>query len=678
MLHRELLLRKTCVFKGDRLIILHHHLPFSSFLPVGRQGGIKRRVIMLRILREHATSWMLRGVLILVAVTFISWGGYSLIRERRHTYAAKVNGVVIEMRDFSDTYQNVIKQYREALGPSFSEKMIEELHLREKVLNDLVSRVLILQETARLGFDIHDEELREAIESIPSFQVNGQFDSRIYERFLRLNRLSAEDFERMQRESLMLSKVTNLIKLNGGKVSEEEVLETYLFENERVNLTFLKVPPEIFKGQTTVNEVEIKDYFQKHQEEFRVPTSLQIQYLIFRPSDFEGKVQVSSDEIKRYYELQKERFKTPKKVRSREILIKVSTEDPPNKVEEKRKKAEEILEKAKKTKDFGSLAKQYSESNTAPKGGDMGWIQGGTVDESLEKILFSRKAGELSDVARGRDGFNIFKIEDAVEEKLKPFEEVKDQILQTLKKEKARGEASRKADDAFYSLFRSRNLEGFAREKDLPIKATGFLKEGDEIPEIGKDPSFYSSALSLKVGEISPVVSIPPNFYILKLLDKKDSRIPSLEEVKDEVRRKVIGMKCEEKARQVSEDLLGQIRAGKSMKEVAKDRGIQMEETGFFTRAGGLIPKIGPAEEFMTTLSSLTEKSPSPKEVFRTKDGYFVVKLSGSEPADQSKFPSLKKDLQKRLLYQKQEEFFQNWLQQLRAKAKIEINKDVL
>jgi peptidyl-prolyl cis-trans isomerase D len=633
---------------------------------------------MLRILRENASSWMLRGILILVAVTFISWGGYSLIRERRQTYAAKVNGVAIEMRDFSDTYQNVIKQYRDALGPSFSEKMVEELHLREKVLNDLVSRVLILQEAARLGFDIHDEELRESIESIPSFQVNGRFDSRIYERFLRLNRMSGEDFERMQREGLMLSKLTNLIKLNGGKVSEEEVLETYLFENERINLTFLKVTPEIFKGQTTVNEVEIKDYFQKHQEEFRVPTFLQIQYLIFRLSEFEGKVQVSSDEIKRYYDLQKERFKIPKKVRVREILIKVSAEDPTNKIEEKTKKAEEILEKAKKTKDFGSLAKQYSESNTAPKGGDMGWIPAGTVDESFEKILFSRKAGELSGVVRGKDGFYIFKIEDAVEEKLKSFEEVKDQILQTLKKEKAIAEASRRADDAFYSLFRSRDLEGFGREKDLPIKTTGFFKEGDEIPEIGKNPSFYSSAFSLKVGEISPVVSVPPNFYILKLLDKKDSRIPSLEEVKEEVGRKVIGMKCEEKARQVAEDLLGQIRAGKSMKEVAKDRGIQMNETGLFTRAGGLVPKIGPAEEFMATLSSLTEKSPLPKEVFRTKDGYFVVKLSDLEPADQSKFPSVKKDLQKRLIYQKQEEFFQNWLQQLRAKAKIDINKDVL
>ena len=633
---------------------------------------------MLRILREHATSWMLRGILILVAVTFISWGGYSLIREKKHTYAAEVNGVVIDTKDYNDAYQGMIKQYRDALGPSFSDKMIEELHLKEKVLDDLISRVLMSQEGARLGLAVHDEELREAIESIPSFQANGQFDQRNYERFLRINRMSAEEFERNQRESLQLAKVVNLIRWNGGKVSEEEILETYLFENERINLSFLKVIPEVLKGQVTANEVEIKDYFQKHQEEFRVPTFLQIQYLLFRPSDFEGKIQISPDEIKRYYDLRKDTFKINKEVRVRDILIKAGPQDTPDQLEGKKKKVDEVLEKAKKTKDFGSLARQFSEAENASKGGDLGWIRKGMLGEQIESILFSTKAGDLSGVLTGRDGFHIFKIEEIKEEKQKSFEEVKDQILQTLKKEKAKGEASRRADDAFYSLFRSRDLEGFSREKNLPIKTTGFFKEGDEIPEIGRDPSFFSSAFSLKVGEISPVVDIPPNFYILKLVDKKESRIPSLEEVKEEVRKKVIGTKAEERAGQVAEDLLSQIQKGKALNEIGKEKGFHVEETGFFNRTGGVIPKIGPAGESMGTLSSLTERNPIPKQVLRTKDGYFVVRLSAAEPADQNKFPSVKKDLEKRLIYQKGEECFQNWLRQLRAKAKIDINKEAL
>ena len=633
---------------------------------------------MLRILREHASSWMLKGILVLVAVTFISWGGYSFFREKKVTYVAKVNGTTLEWREYNEAFQNAVKQYRDALGPSFSEKMIEELGLKEKIVDGLIDKILILQEAKRLGLSIPDEELREAIESVPAFQVNGQFDRRNYERFLRLNRMTPDEFEQSQRENLLISKAVSLIKTNEGKVSEEEVLDIYLFENERIDLTFLKIAPDSFKSQVNVNDIEMKDYYEKHREEFRIPAFSQIQYLLFRTSDFESKIQVSPDEIKRYYDLRKDTFKIPKQVRVRNLLIKAGPQESPDQLETKKKKAEEILEKAKKTKDFGSLARQVSEAENASKGGDLGWVQKGMLGEQIESILFSMKPGELSGVLPGRDGFLIFKIEEVKEEKQKPFEEVRAQILQTLKKEKGKAEASRKADDAFYSLFRSRDLEGYAKDKNVPIKTTGLFKEGDEIPEIGRNPLFYSSAFSLKVGEISPVVDIPPNYYVLKQVNKKDSRVSPLDEVKEDVRRKVIETKAEEQARQVAEEFLNQIRTGKNMREVAREKSYPLAETGFFTRTAGVVPKIGPAREFMGILASLTEKNPVPKEAIRTKDGYFVVRLSGHEPADQSKFQSVKKNLEKRLSYQKQEEAFQNWLGQLRSKTKIDINKDVL
>jgi peptidyl-prolyl cis-trans isomerase D len=589
-----------------------------------------------------------------------------------------VNGTTIEWREYNEAFQNAVKQYRDALGPSFSEKMIEELGLKEKIVDGLIDKILILQEAKRLGLSIPDEELREAIESVPAFQVNGQFDRRNYERFLRLNRMTPDEFEQSQRENLLISKAVSLIKTNEGKVSDEEVLDIYLFENERIDLTFLKIAPDSFKSQVNVNDIEMKDYYEKHREEFRIPAFSQIQYLLFRPSDFESKIQVSPDEIKRYYDLRKDTFKIPKQVRVRNLLIKAGPQESPDQLETKKKKAEEILEKAKKTKDFGSLARQVSEAENASKGGDLGWIQKGMLGEQIESILFSMKPGELSGVLPGRDGFLIFKIEEVKEEKQKPFEEVKAQILQTLKKEKAKAEASRKADDAFYSLFRSRDLEGYAKEKNVPIKTTGLFKEGDEIPEIGRNPLFYSSAFSLKVGEISPVVDIPPNYYVLKQVNKKDSRVSPLDEVKEDVRRKVIETKAEEQAHQVAEGFLNQIRTGRNMKEVAREKSYPLAETGFFTRTAGVVPKIGPAREFMGILASLTEKNPVPKEAIRTKDGYFVVRLSGHEPADQSKFQSVKKNLEKRLSYQKQEEAFQDWLGQLRSKTKIDINKDVL
>ena len=365
-------------------------------------------------------------------------------------------------------------------------------------------------------------------------------------------------------------------------------------------------------------------------------------------------------------------------MKAREILIKVNPQDPSEKVEERRKKAEGILEKAKKTKEFGALAKQVSESNTAPKGGELGWVQKGRVDEPSEAALFSLKAGETSGLVLTPSGFSIFRVEEVKEEKERSLEEVKEEILKSLKKEKGKAEASRKAEDAFYSLFRSRDIETYAQEKNVTIKTTGFLKEGDEVPEVGRDPNFHASAFSLKVGEISSVLNVGPNFYILKLTHKKESRIPPFEEVKEEVTRKVVAAKSEEKARQVAEDLLKKIRDGKDIREIARGAGLSVEETGFFTRTAGVIPKIGPVKDSGSILAALTEKNPLPKEALQTKDGYFIVRLSAAEPADQNKFGSVQKNLEKRLTNQKQEEFFQNWIAQLKSKATIDINQDVL
>ncbi len=635
---------------------------------------------MLRVLREHAASWILKVILLLVAVSFVSWGGYSYYTRQKKdtTYVARVNDARIEGREYATAIQSTIRQYRDALGPAFSEKMIEELRLKDRILDNLINQALVLQEAKRLGMDVSDEELRTSIESIPSFQFDGQFDPRTYERYLRGSKMTPDEFEQAQRNNLLMSKVVGLIRLNSGKISEGEVLDTYLYENERINLRFIKVASDSFKTQVTTNDVELKDFYQKHQEEFRIPTSIQIQYLAFRPADFEGGAPISTDQVKRVYDAQKDRFKTPQQVRVKEILIKTSPQDSPDQLEQKRKKAGEVLEKAKKTKDFGVLAKQASESETALKGGDLGWVPKGRLEEPVDQALFALKKGEMTGVIRRPEGFSIFKVEDIQEEKTKSFDEVKDQILQLLKKEKGKGEASRKADDAFYSLFRSRDLEGYAREKGVPIKTTGFFKEGDDVPEFGRNPTFSSSAFSLKVGEISPVVSIPPNFYVLKLVDKKESRIPPFEEIKEEVRAKWVNEKAEEKARKVAEDLLEEIRKGKTLEDVAREKNLRVEETGLFARTAGVVPKIGPAGEFMDTIASLTDKHPVAKGVIRTKEGYFIVKLLTVEPADLSKFPSAKANLEKRLLAQAQEVVFQNWLTQLKSKAKIEINKEAL
>ena len=90
----------------------------------------------------------------------------------------------------------------------------------------------------------------------------------------------------------------------------------------------------------------------------------------------------------------KETFKIPKQVRVRDILIKAGPQDTPDQLEAKKKKTEEIWRKQKRQRILVPWQSSILKRKMPLKGGDLGWIQKGTLGEQIESILFSMKSGD--------------------------------------------------------------------------------------------------------------------------------------------------------------------------------------------------------------------------------------------------------------------------------------------
>jgi foldase protein PrsA len=78
--------------------------------------------------------------------------------------------------------------------------------------------------------------------------------------------------------------------------------------------------------------------------------------------------------------------------------------------EQAKKRAEEVLKKAKAGGDFAALAKQYSDDpGSGPKGGDLGAFTRRMMVPPFSEAAFALKPGEVSSIVETEFGFHVIK-----------------------------------------------------------------------------------------------------------------------------------------------------------------------------------------------------------------------------------------------------------------------------
>src|SRR5206468_8384376 len=137
----------------------------------------------------------------LLAALFILWMGGGIGGERRQDVAV-VYGQVINHRDVEQATVALTRQYEQMLRGSRSADLLRSLNLSGQALDQLIEQALLRHEAARLGINVTDGDLLDAITRLPELQQNGRFDRSRLEAYLRGERVPGE-FEDSIRQSLL-------------------------------------------------------------------------------------------------------------------------------------------------------------------------------------------------------------------------------------------------------------------------------------------------------------------------------------------------------------------------------------------------------------------------------------------------------------------------------------------
>jgi peptidyl-prolyl cis-trans isomerase D len=626
---------------------------------------------MLNVMRKNAQSWLIKIILGAIVVVFVFWGVGSFTNKQA-SRVAEVNGEPISIEAYRTAYNNMVEQYRRRFGGQLTDEMLEMLNVKRQVVDQLVGQSVILQEAERQGLRVTDEELAASIAKIPAFQRNGSFDSRLYRNLLTRLRMTPEGFEVNQRQQLMVQKISDLV-VASAFVGPEEVRERYDYENAGVNLDYVLVDPARYED-ITADADELATYYEKHQENYKTAPQVKVRYVLFSPADYEDQVSVDTEEIEAYFRNNPDEFREEKTVAARHILLKVAPDADTETVAKRRQEAADIAAKAKAGEDFAELAKTYSEGPTKDSGGNLGAFKRGTMVKPFADKAFSMQVGEISDPVKTQFGWHIIKVEKVNPEKVEDLATATPKIEKKLREQKTKALAFDTAESLYEEVFTPEEFTQITAERGLTLVDSDFFEQ-DKGPaaNIPNKRQFAQAAFNLPVNEVSEIIDLDTAYAILQVVAKKEAEVQALEAVKERVMADLLKEKRGEKAKSVAETMLAAAKTEDSdLAKAAAAEGFNLKSTGVFKRNDS-IPGIGYERDLAQAAFALTSQNPLGDKVFKAGKGYFLIRLNVRESADPSGFDEQEETIRQRLVQQKQNEVYEQWLADAKARAEIVI-----
>jgi peptidyl-prolyl cis-trans isomerase D len=621
---------------------------------------------MLQAIRSRAGSFVVKGLFVLLILTFGVWGIGDIFRNRpTDTVIATVGDQNIRAEDLQAAVRREVERLSTRIGAPIDIQQAKKFGVVDDVLDELIDRSLLEQEAARLRLEVSDEVIRNATTDNPNFRTpDGHFDRALFDAMLAQNHLTEDQFVTLMRQDIPRDALLQAVTL--GAAAPQSMVDLLLrYRNEKRIADIVALPVADAGDAGQPGEAELTEFYDGHQDLFRAPEYRGFTLASLGPSDVAQGIEIPDAKLKAEFDERQDDFQLPEQREVQQILA-------PS--EDKVKEAEAALAAGK---DWNEVATQIAGQN--PDTIELGLMKREELPRVLSDIAFELPLNQPSEPVKTPLGWHILRVV-----KIEPA------VTQTFEQAKPKLEAQLTHDEAVDRIYKIANRvdDALAGGTTIEDAAAKFELKKTEIAAAdvgGHDPEGKAVALPVPANEVlklvfatnegqtSRVTESPEGAIFMVQVSKViPPTIKPLAEVKEHAVAAWQAEKRRETVAKTAEGLAAAVKPDTRLAAVAAEKGLKVTTSPPLSRRPGRGDTTSPA-----LVAKLFAAKAGEVVTATDADGSYVAQLDEVQPPEtpsQNATADVSRDLNQQMRTDLSAEF----TQALRARYPVEIRREAV
>jgi len=532
----------------------------------------------IQALRRGSKSWVVKGILILIAISFAAFFGVSDNPFQRTTQLVKVGSEDVGVNEIATAFNREMQNIAPLLGGQLTTEQAVRLGLLDQAISRVVARNLFELGARDSGVVIGTQQVAGAIRSSPQFQSGVGFDRLAYETYLARNGLSEGEFVALLSQDLSRQQYVGSIR--AGQTAPRPLLDTvYRYREERRVADVAVVLDAAMADPGTPDETALMSYYDGHPDAFMAPEYRALTIAALSPEELALEIAVDEAEVAEAYELRRVSYETPERRTVDQALF------------EDQASAQRAAALIGEGRTFdGAVEEVTGEAPIAL--GEVGRAE--LFDVAVADAVFGAAVDTPTAPVEGPFGWAIYRVSAVSPGSVRTFEEVREELAAELALERARDDIFEVMNTVDDVLAGGASIEEAASASAVRVVTTAAIaqdgtgRDGQRVGGVASESAVLEIAFATENGFDSLVSETPAGgFFVVRVDGVTEAAVRPLDEVRDDA---IAAWQADQRrtaAQAKADAVVDQLEAGEVFTRLAPTLGLTVSRSAPITRAGG-------------------------------------------------------------------------------------------